>query len=137
MSHIRKVHLYYQKEGKSRSRDACMLSHFSCVHLFVTLWTCSLPGSSVHGQEYCSGYPFSRGSSPPGIKPTSLMSPALASGFFTTVPLGKPHIPPRVGIDLLQSSLTTKEGKICQSYKGLAGPGSSEAGTISLREEEK
>ena len=130
MSHIRKVHLYYQKEEKSRSRDACMLSHFSCVHLFVTLM-------GLSGQEYCSGYPFSRGSSPPGIKPTSLMSPALASGFFTTVPLGKPHIPPRVGIDLLQSSLTTKEGKICQSYKGLAGPGSSEAGTISLREEEK
>ena len=49
MSHIGKVHLYYQKEGKSRSRDACMLSHFSCVQLFVTLWTCSLPGSSVHG----------------------------------------------------------------------------------------
>ena len=27
--------------------------------------------------------PFSRGSSDPGIKPMSLMSPALASGFFT------------------------------------------------------
>ena len=29
---------------------ACLLSHFSCVWLFVTPWTvCSLPGSSVHG----------------------------------------------------------------------------------------
>ena len=32
----------------------CMLSHFSCVRLFVTLWSltlcdCSPPGSSVHG----------------------------------------------------------------------------------------
>ena len=29
---------------------ACVLSHFSCVWLFATLWTvCSWPGSSVHG----------------------------------------------------------------------------------------
>ena len=27
----------------------CMLSHFSGVQLFVTLWTINLPGSSVHG----------------------------------------------------------------------------------------
>ena len=49
----------------------------------------SLPGSSVHGisrQEYWSGFPCP----PPwdllnpGIKPASLMSPALAGGFFTT-----------------------------------------------------
>ena len=49
----------------------------------------SPPGSSVHGilrQEYWSGLPFpSPGDLPdPGIKPTSLMSPALAGGFFTT-----------------------------------------------------
>ena len=37
-------------------------------------------------QEYWSGLPFpSPGDLPdPGIKPTSLVSPALASGFFTT-----------------------------------------------------
>ena len=28
---------------------ACTLSRFSCVWLYVTLWTCSPPGSSVHG----------------------------------------------------------------------------------------
>ena len=28
---------------------ACMLSCFTRVQLFVTLWTCSLPGSSVRG----------------------------------------------------------------------------------------
>ena len=49
----------------------------------------SLPGSSVHGilqariLEWVA-MPFSRGSSDPGIKPMSLMSPALAGGFFTT-----------------------------------------------------
>jgi len=43
-------------------------------------------------QEYWSGLPFP----PPGdllnpdIEPTSLASPALAGGFFTTVPPGKP-----------------------------------------------
>ena len=28
---------------------ACMLSHFSHAQLFVTLWTCSPPVSSLHG----------------------------------------------------------------------------------------
>ena len=50
---------------------------------------CSPPGSSVmefSRQEYWSGLSFSPpGDLPePGIKPTSLMSPALAGGFFTT-----------------------------------------------------
>ena len=59
---------------------------------FVTLCNpkdCSPPGSSVHGfsrQEYWSGMPCPPpGDLPnPGIEPTSLMSPALAGGFFTT-----------------------------------------------------
>ena len=52
-----------------------------------------LPGSSLSmefsGQEYWSGLPFpSPGDFPdPGIKPTS---PALAGGFLTTEPPGKP-----------------------------------------------
>ena len=43
-------------------------------------------------QEYWSGLPFP----PPGVlsdprvEPTSLGSPALAGGFFTTAPSGKP-----------------------------------------------
>ena len=42
-------------------------------------------------QEYWSGLPFPfPGNLPdPGIEPTSLMSPALAGGFFTTEPPGK------------------------------------------------
>ena len=45
-------------------------------------------------QEYWSGLPFSpSGDLPnPGIKPTSLVSPALAGRFFTTVPSGKPGL---------------------------------------------
>ena len=45
------------------------------------------------GQEYCSGLPFPPlGDLPdPGIKPTSLSTPALAGRFFTTEPSGKPQ----------------------------------------------
>ena len=49
----------------------------------------SPPGSSVHGfsrQEYWSGLPcLPPGDLPnPGVKPASLLSPALAGRFFTT-----------------------------------------------------
>ena len=42
-------------------------------------------------QEYWSGLPFlTPGGLPdPGIEPASLVSPALAGGFFTTAPPGK------------------------------------------------
>ena len=45
-------------------------------------------------QEYWSGMPFPPpGDLPdPGIKPVSLRSPALAGGFFTTEPPGKPEV---------------------------------------------
>jgi len=44
-------------------------------------------------QEYWSELPFPPpGHLPdPGIKPVSLVSPALAGRFFTTKPPGKPH----------------------------------------------
>ena len=54
---------------------------------------CGPPGSSIHGislaKEYWSWLPFlSPGDLPdPRIKPAS---PALAGGFFTTEPPGKP-----------------------------------------------
>ena len=61
----------------------------------ATPWTVArqAPPSMVFSrQEYWSGLPFpSPGDLPsPGIQPTSLLSPALASGFFTTKPPGKP-----------------------------------------------
>ena len=54
---------------------------------------CSLPGFSVHGifQERILEWvaiSFSRGSPNPGIGSASLVYPALAGKFFTTVPLG-------------------------------------------------
>ena len=66
-----------------------MLSHFSCVRLFVTLWTvaCQAPLSmGFSRQEYWSELPFP----PPGdlpdprIQHEPLMPTALAGRFFTT-----------------------------------------------------
>ena len=56
----------------------------------------SLPGSSVHGISQAKLLEwvavFSLGDLPnPGIKPASLVSPALAGGFFTTAPPVKPE----------------------------------------------
>ena len=67
----------------------CVLSRFGHVPVFVTPWTVAHQAALSMGfsrQEYWSGLPFpSPGDLPdPGIKPTSLTSPALASGFFTT-----------------------------------------------------
>ena len=66
---------------------ACVLSCFSCVWLSATLWTEAhqVPLSlRFSRQEYWSGLPCPPpGDLPdPGIEPTSLMSPALAGGFF-------------------------------------------------------
>ena len=68
---------------------ACMLNRFTRVWLFVTLWTVAHQASLSLGfprQEYQSGLPCRPvGDLPnPGIKPTSLTSPALAGRFFTT-----------------------------------------------------
>ena len=61
----------------------------SSVQLFVTPWTIDHEVSLSLGfskQEYWSGLPFPspRDLPHPGIKPTSLTSPVLAGGFFTT-----------------------------------------------------
>ena len=66
-----------------------LLSRFSHVRVFVTLWTvtCQVPLSmGFSRQEYWNGLPCPPpGNLPdPGIKLPSLMSPALAGGFFTT-----------------------------------------------------
>ena len=68
---------------------ACVLSCFSHVQLFATLWTVVCQASLSKGfsrQEYWSGLPCPLpGDFPnPGTKPWSLMSPALAGRFFTT-----------------------------------------------------
>ena len=68
---------------------ACMLSRFSLVRLFVTLWTLTRQTPLSMGfskQEYWSGLPcLPPGDLPsPGIEPTSITSPALAGKSFTT-----------------------------------------------------
>ena len=69
---------------------AQLLGH---VQLFSTLQ--NLPGSSAHGIFQAKilewvAISSSRGSSQLRIELISLASPALAGGFFTTVPPGKP-----------------------------------------------
>ena len=65
----------------------CVLSH---VQPFTTTWTvaCQAPLSTEFSrQEHRRGQPFPtpRDLPDPGIKPTSLASPALEGSFFTTV----------------------------------------------------
>ena len=72
-----------------------MLSQFSHVPLFATLWVvaCQAPLSvGFSRQEHWTVLPFpSPGDLPdPGIEPASLMSPALAGRFFATSATGKP-----------------------------------------------
>ena len=66
----------------------CMLSCFSRVQLLETPWTTPHKATLSKGfsrQEYWSGLPFLPPDLPnPGFEPRSLMSPALAGGFFTT-----------------------------------------------------
>ena len=67
-----------------------VLSH---AQLCATLWTVAPPAPLSLGfprQEHWSGLPFPPpGNLPdPGIGPASLVSPALAGGFFTTEPPG-------------------------------------------------
>ena len=73
----------------------CMLSCFSHVQLFATLWTVARQATLFMGfskQESRSELlclpPGAL--SHPGIKLVSLMTPASAGNYFTTVPLGKP-----------------------------------------------
>ena len=84
------------------------------------LMDCSPPGSSIHGifqAKYWSGVPLP---SPgdlldPGIKPMSLMSPALARGFFTT---SDPWSPPnfyRCGFIFIYTLFENLELKKCLS----------------------
>ena len=67
----------------------------SCPTL-CNLMDYSPPGSSVHGilqariLEWVAT-PSSRGSSEPGIEPRSLISPALAGGFFITIVTWEAH----------------------------------------------
>ena len=82
-------------------------------------------------QEYWSGLPFpSPGDLPnPGIKPTSLASPALASGFCTTAAPGKPK-------EGFAAATAAKSLQLCPTlYVPIEGspPGSSVPGILQAR----
>ena len=69
--------------------NVCMLSCFSSVQLCSTLWTVARQAPLSMGfsrQEYRTGLPCHPPGDLPdlGTEPTSLMSPALACGFFIT-----------------------------------------------------
>ena len=73
-----------------------MLSHFTHVWLFASLWTEALQAPLSVGfsrQKWWSGLPCPPlGDLPdPGIKPASLTSPTLAGGFFTTSATWEAH----------------------------------------------
>ena len=76
--------------------SACVLSRFSHVQLLVTLWTVAHQAPMSMGffkQEYWSGLSCPPpGDLPnPGMETTSLRSPALAGGFFTTSTTWEAH----------------------------------------------
>ena len=75
----------------------CMrvLSRFSHVQLFATLWTVAYQAPLCMGfsrQGYWSGLPYSPpGDLPdPGIRPVAPVAPALQADSFPAEPLGKP-----------------------------------------------
>ena len=85
---------FTDEDPEAPSRVVChcycayVLSRFSHVPLFATVWTVARQAPLSMGfsrQEYWSGLPLaSPGDLPdPGIKPASLMSPTLAGGFFS------------------------------------------------------
>ena len=70
-------------------RAMCVSSHFSCIQLFATLWTVARQAPlsmEFFRQEFWSGLPCRPPgeSSGPRDRIASLLSPALAGGFFTT-----------------------------------------------------
>ena len=70
-----------------------VLSRFSRVHLYATLWIVAHQASLSMGfsrQEYWSGLPFpSPGNLPnPGIEPASLITPCWKAGSLLLAPPG-------------------------------------------------
>ena len=81
------------KAARNYTMHACQVAP-----VLSDLWTpmdCSPPGSSVHGLLQARtlewvAMPSSRGLPDPGIKPTTLASPALQASSLPLVPPGKP-----------------------------------------------
>ena len=81
---------WVRSQGQEDPLEEGMASHSSMLAWKIP-WTVAhqvLLPMEFSRQAYWSGLPFpTPGDLPdPGIEPTSLVSPALAGGFFTTVP---------------------------------------------------
>ena len=112
---------------------SCVLSLFSHVRLFETLWAVARQTPLSMGfskQEYWSGLPFPLpGNLPsPGIELASRMSPASTGRFFTTEPPGKPS-------SLLTCSFTTNSSlvSLCPEYPPLIKHDLTDEGCIFVR----
>ena len=97
-------------------RCACVLSRFSHVQLFATLWTAARQAPlslEFSRQEYWHGLlcPLPGDLPDPGIEPKSLRSPALAGRFFTTSVTWEAH--DDKGIQIISS-----KQKVLQSHLG-------------------
>ena len=87
----------YNPFNSNKNLSEHMLSNFSCVRLFVTLWTdaCQAPLSMGFSRERILEWVIMP--SPPEdlpdswIKSTSLTSPVLAGRFFTTSGTWEPY----------------------------------------------
>ena len=101
LSVLDRVNIWAKWERKLRGRNyhglvVCILSRFSSVQLFATLWTVARQAPLSMGfsrQQYWSGLPFP---SPGNLltkwsKPASLTSYSLAGRFFTTRATWKAH----------------------------------------------
>ena len=86
------MHTNYAKVNSAQRDPKSEASVHVCSVAQLGLILCNPPGSSVHEILQASGLPFPPpGDLPdPGIKPASLVSPAVASRFFTTESPGKP-----------------------------------------------
>ena len=81
--------------GTDSCPHACMLSHFSHVSLFATLWIIAFQAPlsiEFSRQEYWSGLPYSPpGNLPnPGLEPEFPVIPALQVDFFLLSHWGSP-----------------------------------------------
>ena len=130
----------------SQTLSACVLSHFSHVRLFVTLLTtaCQAPLSiGFSRQEYWVAMPSSRGSSRPRDWTWVSWISCIAGGFFTTEPLGKPHLSSQLRPNLQECIRKMHEGndvghvKVMQKSVSLHAPLSFNWGDLSLTNDEE
>ena len=83
-----------------------MLSRFSCVWFFATLWTIVCQAPLVHGILQARildwvAISFSRGFSWPRNWTHIYWSSCLVGGFFTTEPWGRPSVPSVAGSHII------------------------------------